>query len=66
MFLKLAYIPPTVDINLPGYTAEYTPTESSAGGTLIYISNELTYKNRGDLDIYKSKDEGINKTLRFD
>ena len=30
------------------------PTESSAGGTLLYISNHLSYKSRSDLCIYKS------------
>ena len=30
------------------------PTESSAGGTLLSISNHLSYKSRSDLCIYKS------------
>ena len=32
---------------------EFTPTESSAGGTLLYIANYLSYKHRQDLNIYK-------------
>ena len=30
------------------------PTESAVGGTLLYISNNLSYKPRNDLCIYKS------------
>ena len=31
---------------------EWTPTESSAGGTLLYISNHLSYKPCVDLNMY--------------
>ena len=41
-------------INLKGYSYESCPTESAAGGTLLYISNNLSYKPRNDLCIYKS------------
>ena len=44
----------TTNINLPNYSIEYTPTESDAGGTLLYISNNITYKPRKDLNIYKT------------
>ena len=40
--------------NLKGYSHESCPTESAAGGTLLYISNNLSYKPRNDLCIYKS------------
>lgn len=43
-----------VEINLPDYSFEFCPTESSAGGTLLYIGNHLSYKVRKDLSIYKS------------
>ena len=46
---------PTSNIHIPGYNIEQTPTESSAGGTLIYISQKLSYKNRPDLQIYHPK-----------
>ena len=46
---------PTSNIHIPGYNIEQTPTESSAGGTLIYISQKLSYKNRLDLQIYHPK-----------
>ena len=36
--------PLTTNIELPGYNIEQTPSESSAGGTLIYISQNLLYK----------------------
>ena len=44
----------TTNINLPNYTIEYTPTESHAGGILLYISNNIAYKPRNDLNIYKT------------
>ena len=46
---------PTSNIHIPGYNIEQIPTESSAGGSLIYISQKLSYKNRYDLRIYHSK-----------
>ena len=46
---------PTGNIHIPGYNIEQTLTESSAGGTLIYISQKLSYKNRPDLQIYNPK-----------
>ena len=45
---------PINSINLKSYSYESCPTESSAGGTLLYISNHLSYKPRNDLCIYKS------------
>ena len=36
-------------IDIPGYDYEVTATEGEKGGTLIYISQDLTYKNRSDL-----------------
>ena len=39
----------------PGYNIEQTPTESSAGGTLIYVSQNLSYKRRTDLKICSPK-----------
>ena len=47
--------PPSSNIHIPGYNIEQTSTESSAGGTLIYISQKLSYKNRPDLQIYHPK-----------
>ena len=48
-------ISPTTDINIPTYTYEHTPTEAEKGGTLIYVSEELNYKPRKDLEIYIPK-----------
>ena len=46
------------DINLPNYSYEFCPTESSAGGTLLYKSNNL--------HIYKSnKLESFNRLLKL-
>ena len=44
------------NINLNNYAFEFTPTESSVGGTLIYVANHLAYKPRTDLEIYKKRD----------
>ena len=46
---------PLTPILLPGYAIEQTTTESTKGGTLLYISNDTNYKSRKDLQIYKSK-----------
>ena len=40
------------NLNL-NYSFEFTPTETSAGGALLYIANHLSYKCRSDLNIYK-------------
>ena len=45
---------PINSINLKVYSHESCPTESASGGTLLYISNNLSYKPRNDLCIYKS------------
>ena len=45
----------TTNINIPGYNFEHTPTESKAGGSLMYISDKISYKLRNDLNIYCSK-----------
>ena len=44
------------NININNYAYEFTPTESSAGGNLIYVANHLAYKPRTDLQIYKRRD----------
>ena len=46
-------VAPVQDIDLPNYEKEYTPTEASKGGTLLYISNKLNYKPRKDLEVYE-------------
>ena len=43
------------NINLNDYAFEFTPTESSSGGTLIYFANHLAYKPRNP-QIYKRPD----------
>ena len=39
-------------LQLNNYSIEHTPTESSAGGTLPYISKRLSYQLRNDLRLY--------------
>ena len=41
------------NIKIYNYSAEFTPTESRAGGSQLYINNKLSYKLRQDPCIYK-------------
>ena len=43
-------------MNLNNYSFEFTPTETSTGGTLLYIVNHLSYKRRSDLNIYNKNE----------
>ena len=44
----------TFNINLNNYSFEFTTTKSTAGGTLLYKSNHLSYKLRKDLNLYNA------------
>ena len=44
----------TSNVNLQNYSFEFTPTEQSAGGALLYIVNHLSYKPRTDLNSNKA------------
>ena len=44
------------NLNFNNYSFEFTPTETSAGGTLLYIANHLSYKCRNNLNIYKKNE----------
>ena len=46
----------TTNINLQGYSVEHTPTESTCGGSFLYINNNINYLCRNDLQIYKKKE----------
>ena len=39
------------NLNLNNDSFEFTPTETSGGGTLLYIANHLSYKCRNNLSI---------------
>ena len=41
-----------INLQLSNYSTEHTPTESSAGGTLLYISKRLSYQLRNGLRLY--------------
>ena len=43
-------------ISMPSYNIEYTPTESSNSGTVLYIKQGINYKIRKDSQINKSKE----------
>ena len=42
-------------IDIPGYNIEHNPTESKAGGCLLYISDKIPHKLRNDLNVYCPK-----------
>ena len=42
-------------IDIPGYDYKFTATEGEKGGTFIYISQDLIYINRSDLNISQVK-----------
>ena len=44
------------NLNLNKYSYEFTTTETTADGTLLYIANHLSYKYRKDLNIYKKNE----------
>ena len=46
----------TNNLTMNNFSFEFTPNESSAGGTLLYVANRLSYKPRLDLNIYKSNE----------
>ena len=44
------------NIDLNNYSFEFTATEFTKEGTLIYIENDLRYKIRKDLNLYREKE----------
>ena len=42
------------NIDLTNNSYKHCPTETLAGGTVLYIRNNLLYKSQNDLNIYKS------------
>ena len=44
----------TFNTNLENYCFEFTPTESNAGGTLLYIANHLSNKPLTDISLNKA------------
>ena len=50
------YISLINNLNLNKYSFVFTPTETYAGGTLLYIANHLSYKCHNDLNIYKKNE----------
>ena len=43
------------NVSLQNYVIKQTPTESTAGGALLYINKRHSYKTHPDLAIYKPK-----------
>ena len=50
--MKKTSLTPTISLN--NYYFEFIPTESTAGGTHLYIANHLPYKLHNDLNLYKA------------
>ena len=44
------------NLNISGFSFEDSPTECSAGGTGLYISENLVYERRSDLEMYKKNE----------
>ena len=44
------------NLNLNIYSFEFTPTEASATGTILYIANHLSYKWLNYLNTYKKNE----------
>lgn len=49
-------MPCPINISLPNYSIEQTPTRGNAGGALLYIHKKHSYKLRCDLTMYKEKE----------
>ena len=43
------------------YSFAFTPTETSEGGTVLYIANHVSRKCRNDLNIYKNNNWNLLK-----
>ena len=41
------------NVNILNFSCKFTPTESTAVGTLLYIADHLPYQKRNDLNLYK-------------
>ena len=58
-------LPPVKNINFPGFTIEKTSTKSTAGGTIMSISQNISSKTLTDLNIYSAKEmESFVKILK--
>ena len=44
------------NLNVNNHSFEFTPTETSTGGSLLCIANHLSYKCCNDLNIYKKNE----------
>ena len=43
-------------MDISGYNLEHTLTETSCGGTLLYMKSKLNYISRKDINIYKKNE----------
>ena len=54
---------PHIDINIPNYQFEHTPSTATKGGTLIYILNKHNYKPRPDLNLQLYESGKVESTF---
>ena len=54
IYIYCIYIYIYIHIYIYNYSIKFTPTESHAGGTLLYINNKLSCKCGQNLCIFKS------------
>ena len=52
--MKKTSLSSNINLNMNNYSFVFIPTESTAGETLLYIANHLSYKSRNDLNLYKA------------
>ena len=61
LWIYIYVYPEYIYIYIFNYSVKFSPTESHAGGTLLFINNKLPYRPRQDLFIYKSS--GLEPTF---
>ena len=52
--MKKTSLTSNINLNMNIYSFEFTPGESSAGGTLLYIANHLPYKSYNYFNLHKT------------
>ena len=50
-------------MNINSYSSAFTPTETSEGGTVLYIANYVSRKCRNCLNIYKNNNWNLLKYI---
>ena len=56
-------VEPSINYSLPNYSVIQTPSDSSAGGSLLYVSDRLNFKPRNDLSSLMNKSSQLESTF---